>query len=117
MDEKERADKSRSCERKIRYFGRADAKRRLDMLKEEKGRRFLNAYPCRFCGGWHIGTSPKYREQASEARRLESRGRRKSGKRVFHGSDHTRKFRVQLAQVKESIEVREFAGDGCSAGI
>lgn len=52
--------KARSCTGKVRHPDRATAENRIRALRK-LGRVRLGAYPCRFCGGWHIGHQPKPR--------------------------------------------------------
>lgn len=52
--------KARSCTGKVRFEDRAAALNRIRALTR-LGRVRLGAYPCRFCGGWHIGHQPKPR--------------------------------------------------------
>jgi hypothetical protein len=47
-------DRARSCTGKQRYGREATARRSAERYGEKKGERF-EAYPCDYCGGWHIG--------------------------------------------------------------
>lgn len=42
------------CEGKLRFAGRKRAEQRARLMRKVHGRS-LDAYPCRECGGWHIG--------------------------------------------------------------
>lgn len=50
---KKRKDKARSCAGKVRHPNRIGAIIALKRIKNQQ----LSAYPCRFCGGWHLGRS------------------------------------------------------------
>lgn len=47
-------DKYFSCTNKVDYKSKETAERAVVEMKE-KARNVLEAYPCRYCGGWHIG--------------------------------------------------------------
>jgi hypothetical protein len=51
-----RAIRRRSCGRKQRHGSEAEARAHIGGLHGRKGYQgLLNAYRCRFCGGWHVG--------------------------------------------------------------
>ena len=52
-----RAERRRACERKKRYE-RDEAVKVMVQLRR-KGEPHMNAYHCRYCGGWHVGHLPK----------------------------------------------------------
>lgn len=55
-----RALRRRSCERKVRYKSKKDAKRAIYRTNKRKGwAGHVQAYMCQFCGGWHFGHPPK----------------------------------------------------------
>lgn len=48
----------KACKGKIRHADAASAWSALSALNRNKGYQGpMNAYACRFCGGWHIGHS------------------------------------------------------------
>ncbi|MDQ3956043.1 MAG: hypothetical protein M3285_10910 [Actinomycetota bacterium] len=47
--------KARTCDRKRRYASAREAEETARHRREESGELDLGVYPCRFCGGWHIG--------------------------------------------------------------
>lgn len=47
-------DSAWSCKRKVRYGHKETAERAVTAMKI-KGSKYLEAYKCRYCGGWHIG--------------------------------------------------------------
>ncbi len=51
-----RAGAERTCGRKVAYPSEASAARGATAMNEKPGtRKPLEAYPCAFCGDWHIG--------------------------------------------------------------
>lgn len=49
-----------SCTGKRRYESAAQARAAISGLLRRKGYQdYLQAYPCRFCGGYHFGHPPK----------------------------------------------------------
>lgn len=51
-----RAIRRRSCSSKIRHDDEAAARAHIGHLNRTKGYQGpMNAYRCRFCGGWHVG--------------------------------------------------------------
>ena len=67
-----RALRRRSCEGKRRYPSPAAAQRDAAKLARERGGA-IDAYPCAFCGRWHVGHTPWRVRQEAEARRGEDR--------------------------------------------
>lgn len=76
-----RRERRIACTGKVRHDSQATAMshvrdlRRADALSfgESKSMRkfhHMNAYPCRFCGGWHVGHTPLRVQQAIAARRM-----------------------------------------------
>lgn len=49
-----------SCGRKVRYETEEKAMRRaiMSMLRSEEGA-VVTAYPCPYCGGWHLTSHPR----------------------------------------------------------
>lgn len=54
------------CAGKQRFINGVEAHAHLRMLKARKPRGRMNAYPCRTCGGYHVGTKGR----SSEAERV-----------------------------------------------
>lgn len=51
----------RSCEGKVRHESAAGANiARAKLARRDDDR--MNAYHCRFCGGWHVGHAPGSRQ-------------------------------------------------------
>lgn len=65
-----RAIRRRSCSSKVRHESAQDAQRAIGFSHHKFGYQgFMTAYPCQFCGGWHIGHPPKMVRQAIRAAR------------------------------------------------
>lgn len=47
--------RARTCEKKRRYATAREAESTAAHRRAESGEMDLDIYPCRFCGGWHIG--------------------------------------------------------------
>jgi hypothetical protein len=47
--------RAKSCQKKRRYATSSEAEDTARHRREESGEKDLEIYPCRFCGGWHIG--------------------------------------------------------------
>lgn len=45
----------RSCLSKVRHFTREAAQAKADRLRNGQGEDNIEPYPCKFCGGWHVG--------------------------------------------------------------
>lgn len=54
---REKNIQERACKRKRRYATASEAESTAAHRRAESGERDLEIYPCRFCGGWHIGHS------------------------------------------------------------
>lgn len=39
---------------KVKYRSRADAKRVADAMRSKSDTGFMEVYPCKFCGAWHV---------------------------------------------------------------
>jgi len=50
------ADEQHSCKRKVRYGHRESAEKAALKMEEKLGRR-MDAYPCDYCDGWHVGSA------------------------------------------------------------
>ena len=46
--------KEHSCARKVRY-GHAESAEKAAKVMTKKVDRPMEAYPCAYCGGWHVG--------------------------------------------------------------
>ncbi|MDQ4096014.1 MAG: hypothetical protein M3174_07415 [Actinomycetota bacterium] len=53
--------RARTCERKRRYATSGEAESTAAHRRAESGEQDLDVYPCRYCGGWHIGHTPPAR--------------------------------------------------------
>lgn len=59
-----RAIRRRACEGKVRHGDKESALAHLYWsLRRFEQAGYLNVYPCRFCGGWHIGHKPRPKAQ------------------------------------------------------
>jgi hypothetical protein len=47
----------RSCLSKVRHVTREAAQAKADRLMGHQGEDNIEPYPCKFCGGWHVGHS------------------------------------------------------------
>lgn len=47
----------RSCFSKLRHFTLKAAEAHADRLSRGQGEDNIEPYPCKFCGGWHVGHS------------------------------------------------------------
>lgn len=45
----------RSCFMKVRHTNRQAAQEKADRLIANQGEANIEPYPCKFCGGWHVG--------------------------------------------------------------
>ena len=52
--------KAKSCEGKVRHASKAAAKRAC-IAARRRGGTWPTSYQCKFCGGWHIGHTPRRR--------------------------------------------------------
>lgn len=59
-----RHQRRKSCDGKVRYPSQEEAHTAMYSLKHDdhiNGRHeFMSIYPCKFCGGWHIGHTRRY---------------------------------------------------------
>jgi hypothetical protein len=57
---------NRTCGKKINYFTEEKAAQAAEkMNRKESTRNILEAYPCVFCSGWHIGRKMSVEELMS----------------------------------------------------
>lgn len=61
-----KAGEERTCGKKVRYGGEESAGKAADsMNRKPNTRNHLEAYPCAFCGQWHVGRAMSREELES----------------------------------------------------